>query len=281
MKRRKRWQQHDPARVRPDWEPAAPARSRTRAAPEHNARGERLAPETRQEMERLLGEDFAEIRIHRDTEVAEAAAALGAKAYARGRDLYFGRNRYDPDSPSGRETLAHELAHVVQTGGRAAQSERFEPATGPLEQEARAVAARARAGEPTQVLGNATATGLLRQAEEEQTATPRTLWYPREIVAAQMRGTINAGSFSVSFRYEMAEGAGEATLVLEIPDGVQAMFAPLGELAAGDYRVDDPSGGGGRTIRLHMRTETGGLPRVRATFSNGAVNYVVIFQFPG
>lgn len=281
MKRRKRWQPQDPTRARPDVEPAGPARSRTRAAAERDARGERLAPETRQEMERLLGEDFAEVRIHRDPEAAEAAAAVGARAYARGRDLYFGKNRYDPDSPAGRETLAHELAHVVQTGGRAAQSERLEPAASHLEQEAHAVAARARSGEPTKVLGNATATGLLRQAEEEPEATPRTLRHSREITPAQGRGTINAGSFSVNFRYEMAEGASESTLVLEIPDGVQAMFAPVGELAAGDYRSDDPGGDAARTVKLYVRTETGGLPRVRATFSNSAVNYVAIFQFPG
>ncbi len=281
MKRRKRWQSQDTTRTRPNVEPVVPVRSKTRTAAERDGKGEQLAPETRQAMERLLGEDFEEVRIHRDAEAAAAASALGAKAYVRGRDIYFGRDRYDPDSPAGRETLAHELAHVVQTGGRTVKPEEIEPATSHLEQEAHAAASRVRAGQTTKVLGGTTAAGLLRQAEEEKEVTPRTLRRSREVTPAQGRGTINAGSFSVNFRYEMAEGAGEAILILEVPDGVQTMFAPLGELAAGDYRSDDPGGEAARTVKLYVRTETGGLPRVRATFSNSAVNYVVIFQFPG
>ena len=44
------------------------------------------------------------------------ARSIGARAYAVGNRLVFGRNAYAPGTADGRRLIAHELAHVVQQG---------------------------------------------------------------------------------------------------------------------------------------------------------------------
>jgi hypothetical protein len=60
---------------------------------------------------------FASVRVHADGRAAVSAEAVGARAYAVGSDIVFGRGEYAPRSPDGRRLLAHELAHVVQQSG--------------------------------------------------------------------------------------------------------------------------------------------------------------------
>jgi hypothetical protein len=76
--------------------------------------GERMDPTTAQLMEERFGEDFGDVRIHRDSRASESARAVNAHAYTVGRDIVFQSGRYDPSSPAGQRTLAHELTHVVQ-----------------------------------------------------------------------------------------------------------------------------------------------------------------------
>jgi hypothetical protein len=79
--------------------------------------GAPLPDETRGRMEASFGADFSAVRVHVD----ERAAAVGARAYARGTDLHFAPGAYDPHSREGQSLLGHELAHVVQQGqGRVA-----------------------------------------------------------------------------------------------------------------------------------------------------------------
>jgi hypothetical protein len=76
--------------------------------------------------ESRLGADFSQVRVHTGGEAAMVAGALGAKAFAAGNDIAFGDGRYQPDTSSGRELLAHELAHVTQqqrSGGAAGHVE--------------------------------------------------------------------------------------------------------------------------------------------------------------
>lgn len=76
-----------------------------------------LEPGVRAVMEARLGADFAGVRIHTGQVAQEAAQSLDAVAYTVGRDVAFARGAFDPRSSGGRETLAHELAHVAQSGG--------------------------------------------------------------------------------------------------------------------------------------------------------------------
>lgn len=57
---------------------------------------------------------LADVRVHRGPRAQDAAAALGARAFAVGeRDVFFGAGEFDPHSRSGQAVLAHELAHVA------------------------------------------------------------------------------------------------------------------------------------------------------------------------
>lgn len=65
-------------------------------------------------MGEAFGADFSRVAIHRDRQAARSASQLGASAYAVGSHVVFGEGRFAPESPGGRELIAHELAHVLQ-----------------------------------------------------------------------------------------------------------------------------------------------------------------------
>ena len=79
-----------------------------------NGGGRPLEPEVRADMESRLGHDFGDVRVHNDGQAHDSAVAVNAHAYTVGSNIVFQRDRYDPSSPEGQVTLAHELTHVVQ-----------------------------------------------------------------------------------------------------------------------------------------------------------------------
>ena len=104
---------------------AAPARAPASVHDVLRGPGQPLEAATRAYMEPRFGHSFAHVRVHADARAAESAAAVGAHAYAVGRDVVFGAGRYAPGSMDGRRLIAHELAHVVQqsgSGGTAVQA---------------------------------------------------------------------------------------------------------------------------------------------------------------
>ncbi|MFO1207117.1 MAG: DUF4157 domain-containing protein [Burkholderiales bacterium] len=76
--------------------------------------GTPLPAKLRSFFEPRFGFDFAGVRLHTDTAAAQSAREAGAAAYTVGRHIVFGRNHYAPDTRTGRNLLAHELAHVIQ-----------------------------------------------------------------------------------------------------------------------------------------------------------------------
>lgn len=76
--------------------------------------GERLDETTRVQIERMMGHDFGDVRVHTGPEAEKAAASMKAQAFAHGDDVYFGEGEYAPQTPEGMGLLAHELTHVVQ-----------------------------------------------------------------------------------------------------------------------------------------------------------------------
>lgn len=62
------------------------------------------------------GRDFSQVRIHTGPRAADAASALGARAFTVGSDIVFGEAQYRPDTVAGGALLRHELVHVVQQG---------------------------------------------------------------------------------------------------------------------------------------------------------------------
>jgi Domain of unknown function (DUF4157) len=81
-----------------------------------NLRGRPLDPAIRGEMESRFGVGFGGVRVHTDSLAADAARAIGARAYTHGGDIVFGAGMYRPGSMPGKTLLAHELAHMLQGG---------------------------------------------------------------------------------------------------------------------------------------------------------------------
>jgi outer membrane protein OmpA-like peptidoglycan-associated protein len=79
-----------------------------------NGGGQPLTPQLRADMEAGLGADFSDVRIHTDAKAARSAAAISAQAYTLGNEIVFGPGSFAPESPEGRHTLVHELAHIQQ-----------------------------------------------------------------------------------------------------------------------------------------------------------------------
>ena len=76
-----------------------------------------LPDDLRKDMEGKFHTSFRDVRIHTDKEAAEMCEAIHALAFAHGYDIYFNSGMYNPNADSGKELLAHELAHIVQQNG--------------------------------------------------------------------------------------------------------------------------------------------------------------------
>ncbi len=75
-----------------------------------------LPSAVRARMGRAFGADFADVRVHRSGMAERLAWMLGARAFALGRDLFFGPGAFRPGSRGGDHLLAHELTHTIQQG---------------------------------------------------------------------------------------------------------------------------------------------------------------------
>jgi outer membrane protein OmpA-like peptidoglycan-associated protein len=84
--------------------------------------GQPLDTNTRAFFEPRFGRDFSRVRVHTDPEAAESATALEARAFTSSQHVVFSERNYQPETPDGQRLLAHELAHVVQQEGSAAQN---------------------------------------------------------------------------------------------------------------------------------------------------------------
>lgn len=82
-----------------------------------SGRGRGLDPDVQRSMEAGFGVDFSDVSVHVDAAADGLNRQLGARAFTTGSDIFFRQGEYAPDTPGGRELLAHELTHVVQQGG--------------------------------------------------------------------------------------------------------------------------------------------------------------------
>jgi uncharacterized protein DUF4157 len=123
-------------------------------SPDYNRKliGKPLDPSTRSTMESRFGHDFSRVRVHTDTEAANRARAVQARAYTIGSDIVFSSGEYAPATKAGRMLVAHELAHVVQQRKATIDPGRVEPKDSPAEREADAAAgAVTRGGGPLSI----------------------------------------------------------------------------------------------------------------------------------
>jgi hypothetical protein len=78
--------------------------------------GQPLPPSVAGPLQTSLGVDVSHVRVHTGAAAAEAAASVGARAFALGHRIVLGRGERATDLA----LMAHEVAHVVQQRGAAA-----------------------------------------------------------------------------------------------------------------------------------------------------------------
>jgi hypothetical protein len=76
--------------------------------------GRALPGGPRKFMEGRFGTDFSNVRIHSGPDAIQMSQELNAQAFTVGSDVYFNSGKYSPESPAGKQLLAHELTHTVQ-----------------------------------------------------------------------------------------------------------------------------------------------------------------------
>lgn len=112
-------------RTAPARKPAAPARGRPAAVPGGLPAavgggltgGQPVAPAIRTQLEGAVGSDLGAMRVHTGPAAADAAAAVGARAFTLGSEVVLGAG----ESPSDVGLMAHEATHVVQQTGDASR----------------------------------------------------------------------------------------------------------------------------------------------------------------
>jgi hypothetical protein len=100
---------------------AEAAPSPVAAAPPSSARahipgGSPLPAAVRSFMEPRFGANFGSVRVHTGEPAARQSADLNARAFTVGEHIVFARDKFQPESGSGRELIAHELTHTIQQG---------------------------------------------------------------------------------------------------------------------------------------------------------------------
>jgi hypothetical protein len=138
--------------------------------------GRPLEPDVREDMEARLGHDFSDVRVHDDSAAAASASAVNAHAYTVGSNVVFQRDKFDPSTPEGKTTLAHELTHVVQQrsgpvdGTSAPGGIKISDPSDRFEREAAANADRVMAAPPVQTAVSSATPAVQRHAAEEEAA---------------------------------------------------------------------------------------------------------------
>lgn len=94
--------------------------------------GTALPEQVRAPLESAFGADFSGVRVHIGPEADALNRSLSARAFTIGRDIFFGKGEYSPQSGEGQKVLAHELTHVVQQGGAAVRQKAVDDQAGAL-----------------------------------------------------------------------------------------------------------------------------------------------------
>jgi hypothetical protein len=84
--------------------------------------GSPLPLSVRRFMEPRFQADFSQVKVHTDDNAAKLNQQVKSQAFAMGNHIFFGKDKYQPETEEGKELLAHELTHTIQQGG-AAQGE--------------------------------------------------------------------------------------------------------------------------------------------------------------
>ncbi len=231
--------------------------------------GQALPAELRGRFESSLGADLSGVRVHTGAESAQAASAVGAKAYTTGQDIHFADGRYDPSSAFGVHLLAHEVAHTVQQRGGTPTTQHKLEVSGPqdaAEVEADRAADAMVAGTPATIAGSAAV--VARDADPAAEAAPK-----KAQLAAQIRiqkgpltfigSSDENGKFAVSLQATIA-----LPPIVVIPPAVSLNGQFIGKAEASGKLSEDGSVAAGFKGSLAVQgTINGGIPRVASIYA--------------
>lgn len=74
-------------------------------------------------MEPRFNANFRDVKVHTGDKAAKLSRQLNAQAFTVGNQIFFGKDRFKPESHEGKELIAHELTHTIQQGGAIQRSE--------------------------------------------------------------------------------------------------------------------------------------------------------------
>lgn len=107
---------------------------------ERRGAGNPLPASIQRHLEQGLNHDLSSVRIHDDAEADKLSKSVNATAFTTGSDIYFQSGKFNPNTQSGLELLAHEVTHTVQQSqGKVGKG--IDPDAG-LESEARSMGAK-------------------------------------------------------------------------------------------------------------------------------------------
>jgi hypothetical protein len=81
------------------------------------AGGGPLPLSVRKFMEPRFNADFSTVKVHTDDKAAKMNRQVGAHAFALGNNIFFGKDKFKPETHDGKELIAHELTHTIQQSG--------------------------------------------------------------------------------------------------------------------------------------------------------------------
>lgn len=179
--------------------------------------GNPLPEAVRRHLEQGLNHDLSGVRIHDDAEADKMAKGVNAVAFTTGMDIFFQSGKFNPNTQSGLELLAHEVTHTVQQG-KGQVGNGIDPDSG-LESEARArgrelsqamqrpaAASRLRPLSRGQAGGQASGSSALQRLEKPQ---PSRRWEEKHA----FNGELNSSGSPLQMSIPMLQVLGRGVVV--------------------------------------------------------------------
>ena len=79
-------------------------------------KGSKLPGKTKAYFEPRFGKSLDHVRVHSDSHANRLSEAINARAFTKGKDIFFASGQFKPGSQQGKRLIAHELTHVIQQG---------------------------------------------------------------------------------------------------------------------------------------------------------------------
>lgn len=87
------------------------------------AAGSPLPLSVRRFMEPRFQANFSNVKIQTGDKAAKLNRQLNAQAFTVGNQIFFGKDKFQPEQAEGKELIAHELTHTIQQGAAIQRSE--------------------------------------------------------------------------------------------------------------------------------------------------------------